>query len=54
MTSALVRDAGYDLACTATGGLVELDRDPFRIPRNTVGDWEADAFERWLDGWIGS
>ncbi len=54
VTSALVRDAGYDLACTATGGLVEIDRDPFRIPRNTVGDWEADAFERWLDGWIGS
>jgi peptidoglycan/xylan/chitin deacetylase (PgdA/CDA1 family) len=54
MTSALVRDAGYDLACTATGGLVELDCDPFRIPRNTVGDWEVGTFERWLDGWISS
>ncbi|MGI8521305.1 MAG: polysaccharide deacetylase family protein [Actinomycetota bacterium] len=54
VTSSLVRDAGYDLACTAAGGLVELDGDPFRIPRNTVGDWEADTFERWLDGWIGS
>jgi hypothetical protein len=48
----LVRDSGYALACTGTGGLARQDHYPFRIPRNVVGDWDADTFERWLDHWL--
>ena len=51
-TTQLVRDSGYALACTGTGGLARQDHYPFRIPRNVVGDWDADTFERWLDHWL--
>jgi peptidoglycan/xylan/chitin deacetylase (PgdA/CDA1 family) len=52
VTTQLVRDAGYTMACTATGGLARADGDPVRIPRNVIGDWDAERFERWLDGWL--
>ena len=45
------RKAGYTMACTATGGIARPDCDPLRIPRNVVGDWDAERFERWLDRW---
>ena len=51
-TTQLVRDSGYALACTGTGGLARQDHYPFRIPRNVVGDWDAETFERWLDHWL--
>ena len=49
VTTRLVREAGYTLACTGTGGLARPDQYPFLIPRNVVGDWDASTFERWLD-----
>jgi len=52
-TAALVRDAGYTMACTATGGLARAGCDLVQIPRNVVGDWSAERFEQWLDGWLG-
>jgi peptidoglycan/xylan/chitin deacetylase (PgdA/CDA1 family) len=52
VTTQLVREAGYTNACTATRGIVRPDGDPMRIPRNVVGDWDADVFERWLDQWL--
>jgi peptidoglycan/xylan/chitin deacetylase (PgdA/CDA1 family) len=52
VTTQLVRDAGYTMACTATGGIARPDCDPLRIPRNAVGDWDAERFERWLDHWL--
>jgi len=52
VTTRLVRDSGYTLACTGTGGLARKAHFPFLIPRNVVGDWDADTFERWLDHWL--
>ncbi len=51
-TTQLVRDSGYALACTGTGGLARQDHYPFRVPRNVVGDWDADTFNHWLDRWL--
>ena len=51
VTTGLVRKAGYTVACTATGGIARPDCDPLRIPRNVVGDWDADRFACWLDRW---
>ena len=52
VTTRLVRDAGYELACTATGGPAAPDGDRFRIPRNVVGNWDGPTFENWLDRWF--
>jgi peptidoglycan/xylan/chitin deacetylase (PgdA/CDA1 family) len=52
ITTRLVRSAGYTIACTATGGIAHLQRDPLQVPRNVVGDWDADRFEGWLDHWL--
>jgi peptidoglycan/xylan/chitin deacetylase (PgdA/CDA1 family) len=51
-TTQLVRNAGYTMACTATGGIAHADCDPLQIPRNVVGDWDAERFETWLDRWL--
>jgi peptidoglycan/xylan/chitin deacetylase (PgdA/CDA1 family) len=53
VTTQLVRESGYTLACTGTGGLARLDQYPFLIPRNVVGDWDAGTFEEWLNRWLG-
>jgi peptidoglycan/xylan/chitin deacetylase (PgdA/CDA1 family) len=52
LSTQLVRKAGYTMACTATGGIARAGSDPFLIPRNTVGDWDAERFGRWLDHWL--
>ena len=52
MTTDFVRKAGYKVACTATGGMARADCNPLLIPRNVVGDWEAERFETWLDHWL--
>jgi peptidoglycan/xylan/chitin deacetylase (PgdA/CDA1 family) len=51
-THQLVRNAGYTLACTTTGGVASVDDYPLQIPRNVVGDWDAPTFERWLNHWV--
>ena len=51
-TVQLVRDAGYEMACTAVGGVAGRESDRFRLPRNVVGDWEPERFAAWLDGWL--
>jgi peptidoglycan/xylan/chitin deacetylase (PgdA/CDA1 family) len=52
VTTGLVGRAGYTIACTATRGIARPDCDPLRIPRNVVGDWDAERFEHWLDHWL--
>jgi len=54
VTTQLVRESGFTLACTGTGGLASQDCYPFLIPRNVVGDWDADTFARWVDHWLES
>ena len=53
VTTELVRKAGYTIACTTTGGVARADCDPLMIPRNVVGDWDAERFETWLNHWLG-
>jgi peptidoglycan/xylan/chitin deacetylase (PgdA/CDA1 family) len=50
-TTRLVGEAGYSGACMAVGGIARADCDPRRIPRNVVGNWDPERFERWLDRW---
>jgi peptidoglycan/xylan/chitin deacetylase (PgdA/CDA1 family) len=52
VTTQLVRDGGYTMACTVTGGIARADGDPLQIPRNVVGDWDAERFEAWLNRWL--
>jgi len=52
VTTRLVREAGYTLACTTAGGLARLDHFPFQVPRNVVGDWDGTAFQQRLDDWF--
>jgi len=46
---ALVRSAGFRLACTSRAELVWSDTDPFTIPRMMVGDWTGDQLIDRLD-----
>ena len=48
-TTQLVRESGYSMACTSSGGVASAGHDPFRVPRNVVGDWDASTFEQWLE-----
>jgi peptidoglycan/xylan/chitin deacetylase (PgdA/CDA1 family) len=52
VTTQLIRDVGYTMACTTAGGIARADCDPLQIPRNVVGDWDAERFEEWLDRWL--
>jgi peptidoglycan/xylan/chitin deacetylase (PgdA/CDA1 family) len=52
VTMRLVRETGYTLACSATGGLARPEHFPFNVPRNVVGDWDGAAFQRRLDSWF--
>lgn len=52
VTTRLVRESGYAMACTGTGGLACPDQYPFLVPRNVVGDWDASTFEQWLERWL--
>jgi hypothetical protein len=45
-TPRLVRDAGYDLACTARAGSVTGTTDPYLIPRLHVRNWNGEEFHR--------
>jgi len=53
-TVALVREAGFACACSASANVVRRAADPFRLPRLHVQDWDGEKFtqvlSRWLDG----
>lgn len=49
-TVAIVRDAGFECACTTTADVIFNHDDPFELPRIYVGNWPADEFAQRL-GW---
>lgn len=48
VTPQLVERAGFDLACSTVEELVWPGRNPYLLPRVSVGDLDAKRFERWL------
>jgi peptidoglycan/xylan/chitin deacetylase (PgdA/CDA1 family) len=51
-TVAIVRQAGFNCACSNFGGMVERNSDLFQLPRALVRDWDGDAFAQQLDQWF--
>ncbi len=52
-TVSLVRDAGFDFACSNMPALVRPRSDRFQLPRVLVRNWDADAFAGRLQKWLG-
>jgi peptidoglycan/xylan/chitin deacetylase (PgdA/CDA1 family) len=53
-TSRLVREAGYDCACTVDTRVVTRSTNPFAMPRIYAQDWGEQEFAALLDRWLGS
>jgi peptidoglycan/xylan/chitin deacetylase (PgdA/CDA1 family) len=51
-TRALVREYGFDCACSSHKDMVGRWSDRFQLPRLWVQDWDGDAFSRWLRLWL--
>jgi peptidoglycan/xylan/chitin deacetylase (PgdA/CDA1 family) len=51
-TTAAVREAGFEGACTTTEAAVARRDDPFRLPRVWPQDWDGDEFARRVRGWF--
>ena len=51
-TRLLVRQAGFQLACSSQNGIVHKRQDHFALPRFWVPDWDGEQFGRWLARWI--
>jgi peptidoglycan/xylan/chitin deacetylase (PgdA/CDA1 family) len=51
-TVGVVRDAGFECACSYRPEPVRRHADPFQISRATVLDWNGDEFERRLRQWF--
>lgn len=49
----IVRESGYECACTSRSDAVRHDSDPFDLPRFWVPDWDGARFSRWLGRWLG-
>ena len=48
----LVRQAGFEYACSNFPGVVRPNADILQLPRILVRDWDGDTFKRFLKKWI--
>jgi peptidoglycan/xylan/chitin deacetylase (PgdA/CDA1 family) len=51
-TAALLQEAGFDCACTASAQAVDRNSDPFQLPRVQVTDMDGESFSHLLSGWL--
>lgn len=51
-TVGIVRDSGFAGACSNHLRVVKPWADPFRLPRNTVRDWDAEALANRIEAWF--
>ena len=51
-TVAIVRDAGFNLACSTVEDVVWRGSNRFQLPRISVQDWDGEIFARWVWGWL--
>jgi peptidoglycan/xylan/chitin deacetylase (PgdA/CDA1 family) len=47
-TAAIVQEAGFGSACSASDGIVRRGSDRFQLPRVGIRDWDGDEFDRRL------
>jgi peptidoglycan/xylan/chitin deacetylase (PgdA/CDA1 family) len=53
-TADVVRDSGFNYACSTVPATVQLGADPLQLPRFQVDDWAGEEFEKRLAGWFKS
>jgi peptidoglycan/xylan/chitin deacetylase (PgdA/CDA1 family) len=51
-TIALLKEAGFQRACSSFAGKVSMASDLFQLPRMVVVDWDGEAFARKLADWF--
>jgi len=47
----MVRDTGFDRACSNFPGVVSVETTRYQLPRMHVQDWNGDEFARQLSLW---
>jgi peptidoglycan/xylan/chitin deacetylase (PgdA/CDA1 family) len=51
-TAEIVREAGFQSACTTIPGSIEAGDDPFRLRRCPVFDWDTSTFKQQLESYF--
>jgi peptidoglycan/xylan/chitin deacetylase (PgdA/CDA1 family) len=53
-TVKVLRESGFELACTSQIDLVGGATDRFLVPRFWIQNWDGPRFSRWLKWWLGT